>query len=229
MWGYLDDLRLFFVLWCCSWVPCLFWTVKLSTVLQKNPPCPADPSVLQHLLYIWTLSSSDCMILRSIFSHWGQLRNSNTTIKIGSNIHWCSRRTHDALRAGGWKLLNRMKMSNIFLILLKYLFFFHLVLPFRSNRRYLDVSRKKKISAIYLDLQIQKVITPCLLQFFPIANTLKWHAQHNYLNWHTESKTSSQVSKSLNTFSAIHTFCISKWHFLNTLNTVLCITHNNLK
>ncbi len=67
------------------------------------------------------------------------------------------------------------------------------------------------------------------LQFFPIANTLKWHAQHNYLNWHTESKTSSQVSKSLNTFSAIHTFCISKWHFLNTLNTVLCITHNNLK
>ncbi len=67
------------------------------------------------------------------------------------------------------------------------------------------------------------------LQFFPIANTPKWHAQHNYLNWHTESKTSSQVSKSLNTFSAIHTFCISKWHFLNTLNTVLCITHNNLK
>ncbi len=26
-----------FVLWCCSWVPCLFWTVKLSTVsLEKS-------------------------------------------------------------------------------------------------------------------------------------------------------------------------------------------------
>ncbi len=73
-------------------------------------------------LHIWTLSSSDCMILRSIFSHWGQLRDSSTTIKKGSNIHWCSRRKHDALRAGCWKLLNRMKISNFFL-LLKYIFF----------------------------------------------------------------------------------------------------------
>ncbi len=107
--GYLDDLRLFFLCVCVcvcdgySWVPCLFWTVNLSTVLQKNPPYPADSSVFQHLLHIWTLSSSDCMILISIFSHWGQLRDSNTTIKKGSNIHWCSRRKHDALRAGGVK------------------------------------------------------------------------------------------------------------------------------
>ncbi len=67
-------------------------------------------------LHILTLSSSDCMILRSIFSHWGQLMDSSTTIKKGSNIHWCSRRTHDALRAGCWKLLN-------FFLLLKYIFF----------------------------------------------------------------------------------------------------------
>ncbi len=67
----------------CSWVPCLFWTVKLSTVLQKNSSCPADSSVFQHLLHIWTLSSSDCMILRSIFSHGGELRGSNTSIKKG--------------------------------------------------------------------------------------------------------------------------------------------------
>ncbi len=55
-------------------------------------------------------------------------------------------------------------------------FFFNLVLPFRSNRRYLDVSRKKKISAIYLDLQIQKVITPCLLMHcvsYEIENWVK--------------------------------------------------------
>ncbi len=80
MCGYLDDLQLFFCVG-CSWVPCLFWTVELSTVLQTNPPRPADSLVFQHLLHIWTLSSSDCMILRSIFSHRGQLRDSNTTIK----------------------------------------------------------------------------------------------------------------------------------------------------
>ncbi len=56
-------------------------SVKLISVLQKNPPCPADSSVFQHLLHLWTLSSRDCMVLRSIFSHWGRLRDSNTTIK----------------------------------------------------------------------------------------------------------------------------------------------------
>ncbi len=35
----------------CSWVPCLFWTVELSTVLQKNTPSPAEASVFQHLLF----------------------------------------------------------------------------------------------------------------------------------------------------------------------------------
>ncbi len=119
----------------CSWVPCLFWTVKLNTVLQKNPSCPAESSVFHHLLHIWTLSSSDYMILRNIFSHWGQLRDLNTTIKKGSNINWRSRRKHDVLRAGGWKLLNRMKMSKFFLFCWNIFLFFHLVLPFWSNRR----------------------------------------------------------------------------------------------
>ena len=126
----------------CSWVPCLFWAVKLSSVLQKKSPGPKNSSVFHHLLHIWTLYNSDWMILRSIFSHGGQLRDSNTTIKKGSNIHWCSRRKHDALRVGGWKLLNRMKRSKFFLFRLNIIFFFHLVLPFGSNRKYLHVSRK---------------------------------------------------------------------------------------
>jgi len=126
----------------CSWVPCLFWAVKLSSVLQKKSPGPADSSVFQHLLHIWTLYNSDWMILRSIFSHWGQLRDSNTTIKKGSNIHWCSRRKHNALRAGRWKLLNRIEMSQFVLFCLN-IIVFHLVLPFGSNRRYLHVSRKE--------------------------------------------------------------------------------------
>ena len=44
-----------------------------------------------------------------------------------------------------------------------------------------------------------------------------------------EYPSAKQVSKTVNTFvSASHTFCNSKWHFLNALNTVLCIRHNNL-
>ncbi len=101
------------------------------------------------------------MILRSIFSHWGQLRDSNTTIKKGSNIHWCSRRTHDALRAGGWKLLNRMKISNFFL-LLKYIFF-SIYTALRKQQKILACFPEDKLSTIYLDLQIQKVFTPRLL------------------------------------------------------------------
>ncbi len=52
-----------------SRVPCLFWTVKLSAVLQKNLHVLQILQFFQHLLHIWTFSSSDCMILRSIFSH----------------------------------------------------------------------------------------------------------------------------------------------------------------
>ncbi len=146
MFRYLDDPLLFFD--GCSWVPCLFWTVKLSTVLQKNPPCPAESSVFQHLLHIWTLSSSDCMILRSIFSHWGQLRDSNATIKKGSNLHWCSWRKYDELRSGGWKLFEFEDQGKLNLICLqgnKYL----LLLPkgstkwekniFLQNKKNLDI------------------------------------------------------------------------------------------
>ncbi len=132
----------------CSWVPCLSWTVKLPAVHQKNPSGPTNSFVFQHLLHIWTLSNNDCIILRSIFSHWGQLRDSYYT--KGSNRHWCSRRYNNALRAGGWKLLNKMKMYTFFLFYLN-IFFSPLVLPFRSYRRYLHVSQ----NTIYPDLQVQ--------------------------------------------------------------------------
>ncbi len=111
MWGYLDDPRLFF---CFVLVvhESLVCSEQLNwAVLQTNPPRSVDSAVFQH---IWTLSSSDCMILRSIFSHWGQLMDSNTTIKKGSNIHWCSRRTHDALRAGCWKLCTGWRFPTFF-------------------------------------------------------------------------------------------------------------------
>ncbi len=131
----------------CSFVLCWLFMSPLFVLNSWTEHCSSDKSStfcrfcsFPAFLHIWTLSSSDCMILRSIFSHWRQLMDSNTTIKKGSNIHWCSRRTHDALRAGGWKLLNRMKISNFFFV--EIYIFFHLLLPFGSNRRYLHVSRK---------------------------------------------------------------------------------------
>ncbi len=60
-------------------------------------------------LCIWTLSNNDCMILRSIFSHWGQLRDSYATITEGSNAHWCSRRKNHALR--GWRGENFLNLK----------------------------------------------------------------------------------------------------------------------
>ncbi len=95
----------------CSFVLCWLFMSPLFVLNSWTEHCSSDKSStfcrfcsFPAFLHIWTLSSSDCMILRSIFSHWGQLMDSNTTIKKGSNIHWCSRRKHDALRAGGWKL-----------------------------------------------------------------------------------------------------------------------------
>ncbi len=70
----------------CSWVPCLFWTVELSTVLQTNPPRSVDSAVFQHFCIFEPFPGVTVWFWDSIFSHWGQLMDSNTTIKKGSNI-----------------------------------------------------------------------------------------------------------------------------------------------
>ncbi len=64
-------------------------------------------------LSIWTLSNNDYMILRSIFSHRGQLRDSYATITEDSNAYWGSRRKNYALRARAWKLLLKQR-ENLF-------------------------------------------------------------------------------------------------------------------
>ncbi len=90
-----------------SWIPCLSWKVKLPTVLQKNSSGPTNSLVFQHLSRIWTLSNNDYMILRSIFSLWGQLRDSYTTITKGLNAHQCSRRKRKMhWEPGGENFLN---------------------------------------------------------------------------------------------------------------------------
>ncbi len=142
--GYLNDsLLFFFVMVVHESLVCseqLNWALFFRKIIH-------DLYILQfqHLLHIWTLYSSDCMILRSIFSHWGQSRGLKHNIKKGSNIHWCSWRNHDALRAGGENFWTGWRFFFLFcwnIYIYIYIFFFHLVLPFRSNRRYLDVSRK---------------------------------------------------------------------------------------
>ncbi len=107
-------------------------------------------------LCIWTLSNN----LRFIFSHWGRLRDSYAAITEASNTHWCSRRRKHALRAGAWRLLNRMEM---FLILLKYhIFSFSTAL--QRRQKIVTCFPEHKISKIYLDIQIQKVFTPPALK-----------------------------------------------------------------
>ncbi len=103
----------------CSWVPCLFWTVKLPAILQKNPSGPTNYLVFLHFCVFEPFPTMTVWFLRSIFSHWGQLRDSYTTITEGSNTHWCSTMKNHALRARGWKLLNRMEMCTFLLILPK--------------------------------------------------------------------------------------------------------------
>ncbi len=125
----------------CSWVSCWSWAD------QKNPPAPAHSLIFQHLLHIWTLSKSDCMILRSIFSHWGQLRDSYTTITKGENIYWCSRRQHNIKSRG---------MCKFFSFCLTIIFF---STGFRS---YINTYMFPR-STIYPDHPIQKVCTPNLL------------------------------------------------------------------
>ncbi len=119
------------------------------------------------------------MILRSIFSHWGQSRDSNTNIKKGSNIHWCSWRNHDALRAGGENCWTGWRF--FFLILLKYIyiyifFFFSFSTSLQKQQKILGCFPEDKLSVIYLDLQIQKVIIPWLLMHrdsYEIENWVK--------------------------------------------------------
>lgn len=105
----------------------------------------------------------------------------------------------------------------------------------------LVIENKKVLHQIVCSVSVMYHFPPCLMiremqhftgtrrclhnpefriYFFPTANALKWH---NYLNWHTEWKTSSQVSKTLNTFSVLHTFSNSTGHLLNELNTVFCV------
>jgi len=144
----------------CSWVPCLFWAVKLSSVLQKNPPGFADSSVVKDLLHIGTLYSSDWMILRSIFSHWGQLRDWNTTIKKRFKHSLMLQKETRCIKSRGVKTFEQDEDVQIFLILLKYNFFSSFSTALRKLQKILACFPEEKLSTIFLELQIQKFSPP---------------------------------------------------------------------
>ncbi len=85
---YLNNPQLFFCLVIVVHEPlvCLLF-------FRKNYSGPTN----SEFLCIWTLSNNDCVILRSIHLHRGQLRDSYANIKKGSNAHWCFTRKHNAL------------------------------------------------------------------------------------------------------------------------------------
>ncbi len=94
------------------------------------------------------------MILRSIFSHQGQLNDLYAAITEYLNTHWCSRRKKT--------FLNRMKMC-IFLVLHKYqIFSFSTAL--QKLQKIVTCFPEDKLSYIYPDLQIQKVFIIKILQ-----------------------------------------------------------------
>ncbi len=136
----------------CSWVPCLSWTVKLPAVLQKNPSGPTNSLVFQAFLCIWTLSNNDCMILRSIFSHWGQLMDSRNYYRRFKHSLMLQKekrsikRIYKTWKPKRWKLLNRMKMCTFFLFCLDIFFFFSFSTALQELQKilYLHVSQKPK-------------------------------------------------------------------------------------
>ncbi len=110
--------------------------------------CSSEKSFSSHkwfsfpaYLCIWTLSNNDCMILTSIFSHWGQPRDSFATITEDYNskllqkiiVDYNSKllqkiqtltdapegKTH-ALGARGVKTFEQNEDGYIYLVLLKY-------------------------------------------------------------------------------------------------------------
>ncbi len=114
----------------CSWVSCLFWTVKLSTVLQKNPPCP-ESSVFQHVFIFEPFPAMTVWFWDPSFhteDDWG-----TQTQLLKRFNHWCSRRKHDALRAGGENFWTGWRYPHFSYFVEIYIYFFHLVLPFGSS------------------------------------------------------------------------------------------------
>ncbi len=108
---------------------------------RKNHPCPAYSSVFS-IFCIFEPSKAVTVWFWDPSFHTEDNWGTQTQILKKFKHSLMLLKEPRCIKSRGWKLLNRMKIY--FLILLKYIYIyiFHLVLHFRSNRRYLDVSRK---------------------------------------------------------------------------------------
>ncbi len=145
--------------------------------------CSSEKSFSSHKIFgfpaflcIWTLSNNDCIIVRSIFSHRGQLRDSFAIYYRRFKHSLMLQKEKPCIKSRAWKLLNRMKMSTFFLFCLN-IISFHLVLPFRSYR-IVTCFPEDKLSEIYPDLQIEKVMPWLLIHVFFMLGQLHKLSHH---------------------------------------------------
>ncbi len=155
----------------CSWVPCLFRTVKLSTVLQNNPPWPRNLQ-FSSIFCIFEPFPAVTVWFWDPSSHTEDDWGTQTTIKKRSNIHRCSRKKPDALRDG--------RMSKFFLFC-RNIIFFPFITALWKQQKLFACFPEDKLSTIYLDPQIQKVFTPWLLMLQTKGSqTFEWGYLNNF-------------------------------------------------
>ncbi len=148
---------------------CLVIVVHESLVCPEQLNCllflqkkPSNYLVLQHFC-VFDLFPPMTMILRYIFSHWGQRRDRYATITEGSNSHRCPRRKNHTLRARGENFWTEWRCT-FFLVCLNIIFLFSNAL--QRIQKIVTCFPEDKISKMYPDHQIQKVFTPWLLMVF---------------------------------------------------------------
>ncbi len=107
----------------CSWVSCLFWTVQLSAVLQKNPSAHTNSLVLQHFCVFEPFPTMTVWFWDASFhteDDWGTHYNYYRRFKHSPMLQ----KKKPCIKSRAWKLLNRMKRCIFFLFYLNIYFFF---------------------------------------------------------------------------------------------------------
>ncbi len=137
--------------WVVTWMIHSYVFFCLVIVVHESLVCPEQ---LNFLLFFWKSFSHRGQLSDNWGTTEGQLKDSYATITEGSNAHWCSRRKNHA-RAGGWKLLNKMKMCTFFLFCLN-VFFSLFSTGLQKLQKIVSCFPEDKISSMYPDLQINK-------------------------------------------------------------------------
>ncbi len=113
---------------------CLFCSVKLSTVLQKNPP------FLQNLQFSSIFCIFEPFPAVTVWfwdpsfdteDNWG---TQTQLLTKGSNVHWCSLRKYDVLRARGLNIFEFEDQGKLYLICLVKTCKYLLLLPKASTK-----------------------------------------------------------------------------------------------